>query len=480
MGSIKNSDQNHLYLRLSEMIEDQINKELLKIGDKLPSVRVMRKDHGVSVSTILQAYYHLESKGLIEARPQSGYYVRFTPKQFPAQPTKSQTDFKPGGDSAVEIIDEVYQNISNTDKIVFSLGIPSLQLLPVSKLNKAITEATRRLPFGGIGYENVQGNIRLRNQIAKRSLTWEGNLTSDEIVTSTGCMDALSLALAAITEKGDTIVVESPCFFSILQLAESMGLKVIELPTDPNSGIDIEALHKTVTGKKIRAIILMSNFNNPLGCCIPDDNKKEIVQLIQKHNIPLIEDDIYGDIFFTKSRPKTCKSFDKSGLVLLCSSFSKTLAPGYRVGWVAPGIYIEKIRRLKLYREVSSTTLQQEAIASFLENGRYEHHLRKLRYILHVNCMQYLRTISEFFPKDTRISNPQGGLFLWVEFNKKTDTYHLFKKASVDDISIAPGRMFTLKNQFNNCMRLCYGLPWNERIEEALIRLGEIVFQLKK
>jgi DNA-binding transcriptional MocR family regulator len=476
----KKSKQQYLYLKISEMIEDQINNELLKIGDKLPSVRIMRKNHGVSVSTILKAYYHLESKGLIEARPQSGYYVRFTPKQFPAQPTKSSTDYKPGGDTAEEIIDEVYQNISDRDRIVFSLGIPSLQLIPVSKLNKAITEATRKLPFGGIGYENVQGNIHLRKQIAKWSLTWEGRLTPDEIVTTTGCMDALSLSLAATTVKGDTIAVESPCFFSILQLAESMGLKVIELPTEPKSGIDIDALRKTVAGKKIKVIILMSNFSNPLGCCIPDNNKKEIVELIQNNNIPLIEDDIYGDIFFNTSRPKTCKSFDNSGLVLLCSSFSKTLAPGYRVGWVAPGKYIEKIRRLKLYREVSSTTIQQEAVALFLENGRYENHLRRLRNILHVNSMQYMRTISGFFPKDTRISHPQGGLFLWVECNKRVDTYQLFKIAIKDGTSIAPGRMFTLKNQFHNCMRLCFGLPWNEKIEESLIRLGEIIFQLNK
>jgi DNA-binding transcriptional MocR family regulator len=455
------------------MIEDQINNDLLKIGDKLPSVRTMKKTYGVSISTIMQAYYHLESKGLVEARPQSGYYVRFSPKNFPAQPTKSNPDYKPGSNSAEEIIDEVYQNISNSERIVFSLGIPSLQLMPVPKLNKTMTEAMRRMSFGGIGYENVQGNFRLRKQIAKWSITWEGRLTPDDIITTTGCMDALSLSLAAITEKGDTVAVESPCFFSILQLAESMSLKVVELPTDPTLGIDIDALRKNITNKKIKAIILMSNFSNPLGCCILDNNKKEIVQLIQNHNIPLIEDDIYGDIFFTKSRPKTCKSFDDSGLVLLCSSFSKTLAPGYRVGWVAPGKYIEKIRRLKLYREVSSATLQQEAVAMFLENGRYEHHLRKLRNILHISSMQYIRTISGFFPKGTRISHPQGGLFLWVELDKKADTFNIYKKAIKDNISISPGRMFTLKDQFHNCMRLCYGLPWNERIEEALIRVGK-------
>jgi len=479
MKYLRTPGQQHLYLKLSGMIEDQINRDLLKIGDKIPSVRIMKKDHGVSTSTVLQAYYHLESKGLIEARPQSGYYVRFSPKQFPSQPTKSKSDYKPGSDPAEEIIDEVYQIMTGGDRIVFSLGVPSLQILPVSKLNKALSEASRKLPFGGTGYENVQGNLRLRNQIAKRSLIWEGRLTAQDIITTAGCMDALSLSLASITEKGDTIVVESPCFFSILQLAVNMGLKVIELPTDPDLGVDLEALQKTINSKKIKAIVLISNFSNPLGTCIPDDHKKEIVRLIQKYNIALIEDDIYGDIYFTKSRPKTCKSFDDSGNIILCSSFSKTLAPGYRVGWVAPGRFFEKINRLKLYREVSTATLLQEAIALFLENGRYEHHLRKLRNVLHINCMQYLRTISGFFPAGIKISHPQGGLFLWVECEKRIDAYKLYKKAVKNNISIAPGRMFTLKNQFNNCMRLSYGLPWNERIEEALIRLGKFINEMK-
>lgn len=474
MQKSESMNQGHLYIRLSENIEDKINKEVLKIGDKLPSVRIMQKEYGVSMSTVLQAYYNLESKGLIEARPQSGYYVRFSQKKMPAEPLKSSPKIDTIGNSAEEILDEVYSNISDREKTGFALGVPSFDLLPVSKLNKAITEAIRKMPHGGVGYESIQGNENLRRQIAKWSILWEGHLAPEDIITTTGCMDALSLSLAAVTQPGDTIAIESPCFFSIIQLAESMGLKIMELPTDPGTGVDPEALKKAISTHKLNAVVLMSNYSNPLGCSIPNEIKKEIVVLLEKHNIPLIEDDIYGDIYFTKNRSKSCKTYDESGLVLWCGSFSKTIAPGYRVGWVAPGKYREKIIRLKLYREVSSATLQQGALAIFLENGRYEHHLRKLRLTLQNNYMQYAKTISGNFPSGTRISRAQGGLFMWVELNKCADTYKLYKQAIKEGISIAPGRMFTLKDQFNNCMRLSYGMQWNPKVEEALKRLGEL------
>ena len=466
------SQNNHLYLKIAESIENLINNEVLKIGDKLASVRVMGKEQGVSISTVLQAYYFLESKGLIEVRPQSGYYVRYSPKSFPAEPQKSKPEEQLDSASAEEMISEVYKNLADKEKVIFSVSVPAPELLPLSRLNKAMTEAIRTLPAGGTNYENIQGNERLRRQIAKWSIIWDGRLTDNDIITTTGCMNALALSLMAITEKGDRIIVESPGYFGILQLAENLGLNVIELPTDAITGIDIEVLRKTLRTTKINAILLMSNFNNPLGCCIPDENKREIVKLIQHYGVPLIEDDLYGDVYFGKSRPKTCKTYDDSGLVLWCGSVSKTLAPGYRVGWVAPGKYLDKVLRIKMFHEVSSATLQQEAIASFLENGRYEHHLRKLRNTLHANSLQYIRTISECFPEGTRISRPQGGFLLWVEMPQAVNSYQLFKKALEFNICIAPGRMFTLKNQFHNCMRLSYGMIWNDRVEASLRILG--------
>ena len=466
---------NHIYLRISDMLEQQINNSTLKIGDRLPSVRVMCKEQGVSMSTVLQAYYHLESKGLIESRPQSGYYVRFSPRKITARPKFSDDLLLTGGSSAEDLIAEIYNDLSDSSRIVFSLSVPAPELLPIAKLNKSIVEAMRRLPASGTSYETIQGNINLRRQIARWAVVWGGTLTADDIVTTTGCMNALSLSLKAVTELGDTIVVESPGYFGILQLAENLGLRVIEVRTDPETGIDIDILKKVLDTKKVKAVILMSNFNNPLGCSVPDDNKKLIVKMIQHHHIALIEDELYGDVYFSPNRPKNCKAFDDSGLVMWCSSFSKTLAPGYRVGWVAPGLWLEKVKRFKMYQQISSATLQQEAIALFLENGRYEHHLRRLRNTLHSNCLQYIRAIDEYFPAGTSTSHPQGGFLLWVEMAKHIDTYQLYKTALKYGISIAPGRMFTLKDQYQNCMRLSYGLPWSKKVDDALKRLGSLV-----
>lgn len=464
-----------LYLRISKNIEHQI-RNVLKVGDKLPSVRSICREHGVSMSTALQAYYDLESKSLVESRPQSGYYVSYNQKRFPGTPTTSNPGSSKGAKETEDIITKVFSELGtkNKNNLLFSLGAPATELLPVPKLNKALTHAMRELHGSGTDYEHIQGSQKLRTQIARWSYTWEGKLKEDDIVTTAGCMNALAYCMMSLVEKGDTIAVESPVYFGILQLARSIGLNVLELPTNATTGIEIDALKKALEKKKLKLCLLVSNFSNPLGSCMPDEHKKEVVRLMEKHNVPLIEDDMYGDVYFSHHRPKSCKTYDETGNVLWCGSVSKTLAPGYRVGWVAPGRFKEKIIRTKLYHSISSTTITQEAIGSFLENGRYENHLRKLRHKLHTNCLQYLRTISESFPEDTKVSRPQGGFILWLELNKKIDTVALYEQALKYKISIAPGRMFTLQKQYNNCVRLSYGLSWTDKVENGLRVLGKL------
>ncbi|MEJ7671728.1 MAG: PLP-dependent aminotransferase family protein [Chitinophagaceae bacterium] len=278
-------------------------------------------------------------------------------------------------------------------------------------MNKAVLQAMRELEGSGTAYEKIEGNPKLRRHIARWSLNWNGKLAEHDIITTMGCINAIAYCMMAIAKRGDLIAVESPVYFGVLELAQSLGLKVLELPTSAKTGIELDALEKALSGKKVKLVLLVSNFNNPLGSCMPDENKKEAVQLISKYGVPLIEDDLYGDIYFGNSRPKSCKTYDEEGLVLWCGSVSKTLAPGYRVGWVAPGKYYEEIKHLKMLHSLSSTTLMQEVVANFFETGRYESHLRKLRRILYTNCLQYVRAVSEYFPKDTKVSRPQGGFF---------------------------------------------------------------------
>jgi DNA-binding transcriptional MocR family regulator len=467
-----------LYQRIVRVIEHQIRNEVLKLGDKLPSIRTVCREHGVSMSTALQAYYDLESKRLIESRPQSGYYVSYSYKHFPATPATSNPIRDFGAKETEGLIARVYSELGSQKNLLFSLGVPAPELLPVAKLNKALVQSMRELPAGGTSYGQVQGNNKLRRQIAKGAFSWEGKLQEDDLVTTAGCMNALSYCLMSLTERGDTIVMESPVYFGTLQLARSLGLKVLELPTNAVTGIEIEALKKTLEKKKVKLCMLISNFSNPLGSYMPDEHKKEVVRLMEKHNVPLIEDDLYGDIYFGHHRPKSCKTYDESGIVLWCGSVSKTLAPGYRVGWVAPGKFREQVIRTKLYHSLSSNMLIQEAVGNFLETGRYENHLRKLRHTLHTNSLQYLRAIGDYFPEGTKVSRPQGGFLLWLELNKKIDATRLYELALQRKISISPGRMFTLQNQYNNCLRLSYGLNWNEKTDAALKVLGKLAKEL--
>jgi DNA-binding transcriptional MocR family regulator len=460
-----------LYQKVASALEAKIKNGTLKTGDKMPSLRMLHQEYGVSMTTAIHAYLELESKGLIVSRPQSGYYVNYKPAYL-SVPSVSKPTSGYESECVETLITKMYSTLNHKDITRFSLGVPESELLPIAKLNKEVVNAMRNLDGGGTQYETIQGNLKLRNDIARLTYTWNGNLGGEDIVTTAGAMNAISFGLMALTQKDDTIAVESPIYFGILQLAKNLGLKVIELPTHPVTGVELDALKKVLP--KIKVCLLVSNFNNPLGSCMPEEHKKEVVRMLGERGIPLIEDDLYGDIYFGSSRPKPCKAFDEEGLVLWSGSVSKTLAPGYRVGWIAPGKFKEKIIHQKLIHTFSLTAITQEAVANFLEKGRYEHHLRKLRSELHANSLHFARAIAEYFPEGTKISRPQGGFMLWAELDKKIDTADLYDRAIRQKISISPGRMFSLQNQFSNCMRLSYGQRWSEMIDSKLKQLGKI------
>ncbi len=336
-------------------------------------------------------------------------------------------------------------------------------------------QAMRTLDSSGTGYDHIQGNDKLRRELAKWSLSWGGDLDDTDIITTSGCTNAVAYCLLALTKPGDTIAIESPAYFGIIQLAQTMGLNILELPTNATTGIELDALKKALTTNKIKVCLLVSNFNNPCGSLMPAEHKKEVVKLLEHFNVPLIEDDIYGDLYFGANRPTTCKTYDESGLVLYCNSVSKTLAPGYRVGWVAPGKFKDKVMKLKLSLVHTSTTITSEVVADFLKNGRYENHLRKIRHILYNNSMKYSSAIANYFPENTRVTRPEGGYFLWVELNKDVNTLDLYERAIKHNISIAPGRMFSLKQQFDNYLRLSFGLQWSDEVEKKIKLLGVLI-----
>lgn len=475
MNKKRFNDQDHLYLQVAEGLEKMIGEEILKIGDKLPSVRMLSEEYGISMGTAFQAYYHLEGKGLIEARPKSGYYVRFNFRRLPGLPKVSEPEPMASPVSVQEMIAAVFSNISSVDLINFSIAAPHLSLLPAAKLNKSLVHAMRASGHFGIQYEDIQGNKELRRQVAKLAFNWGGKVAEEEVVITAGCMEALAMCLKAVTRPGDTVAIENPTYFGIFQVIESMGLKVLEIPADPLKGVDPEHLEALMDKFPIKACVFVTNFSNPLGSCMPDEKKKALVELITRRQIPLIEDDIYGELYFGRHRPKTCKTFDKEGWVLQCSSLSKSLAPGYRIGWAIPGRFTEKVVRLKLIHTVTGTTITQQAIAHFLSIGRYEYHLKKLRKALHTQCLRYTQGIMSYFPEGTKISRPQGGFVLWLELDQKLNAYRLYQEALKHQISVAPGQLFSGQGQFGNCLRISYARPWDAEVEEGLKTLGRLI-----
>lgn len=473
--------EDHKYLQIAGGIEQMIQGEVLRIGDKLPSVRVLCEEYGISMGTAFQAYYHLESKGLIEARPKSGYYVRFNNKRFPGLPKVTAPEPVVNEVSTQEMITAVFQHITADDLINLSVAAPQVELLPAAKLNKSVVHALRSSKHHCLNYEDGQGNKELRKQMSRLAFNWNGKYSPDDVVITAGCMEALVMCLKAVTRRGDTVAIESPTYFGIFQVMESLGLKVIEIPTCPVEGIELDDLEQAIKKFGIKACVFVPSFHNPLGSCMPDEKKKQLVQLLTKKQIPLIEDDIYGELYFGRHRPKTCKSFDTEGWVLYCSSLSKSLAPGYRIGWCIPGRFLQRVKELKLMHTVSGTTLTQVATAHFLSIGRYEYHLKNLRKTLHTQCLRYTQAIIQYFPEDVKLTRPEGGFVLWVEMGKEVDAYKLYQEAMKYGISIAPGQIFSASGDYRNCIRIGYGRKYDDTIEYGLKVVGALVKkQMKK
>lgn len=457
--------------RISKMIDDGV----LRPGDRVPSVRRSSQQHGVSVSTTVQAYLALEDRGLIEARPKSGFYVRPRLHRLLAEPRRSRPAATVTAVDNAALMARIFEAASRPNVAPLGAGVPHESLLPTTKLNRILCSVTRTHGARGIAYDMPPGCESLRRQLARRSLDWGCSLSPDDFITTCGGTEALIVALKAVTKPGDIVAVESPTYFGVLQAIDELGLKALEIPTDSRDGIDLEALESAMRRHRPAACLVTPNFQNPLGSLMPDENKKALVELLAKKEIPIIEDDVYGDTNFDPQRPRTVKSFDTSGLVLLCGSFSKTLAPGYRVGFIAPGRYYERVKVLKLTHSIATPTLPQLAISEFLQHGGYDHHLRAIRRTYAENVQRIGCAIADSFPSNIKMTRPRGGMFLWIELPRQMDSLQLFDQALREDISVGPGPLFSPKQQFKNFIRLNCGHPWSGRIETALGVLGSLV-----
>ncbi|WP_394237070.1 GntR family transcriptional regulator MpaR [Pseudomonas anguilliseptica] len=463
------------YEKFADQIAELIRTGMLAPGEKVPSVRHASRTYGVSPSTVFQAYYLLEDRGLIQARARSGYFVRELARHSLAEPQTCQQPTQTTEVDVSELVFSVLASLKDPGTVPFGSAFPSPQLFPLARLARAMAHSLRDMPPQAVIADMTEGNPNLRRQIALRYMVSGVMLPLEELVITSGAMEALNLCLQTVTQPGDLVAIEAPAFYATLQVLERLKLKAVEIPVNPREGIDLKVLSERLASLPIKACWFMSSLQNPLGASMSDDKKRALYELLQRHQVPLIEDDVYAELYFGSQPPKPVKSFDRDGLVMHCGSFSKCLAPGYRVGWVAGGRYAEQISRLKLMTTISPSVPAQAALAEYLQHGGYDRHLRKLRHALEAQQASMLASAARHFPASTKVTRPSGGYFLWFEFPEQIDALRLFQLALAQGISLAPGPIFSATRRFGNCARLNYGHPWDAQSEQAMAVLGRII-----
>jgi DNA-binding transcriptional MocR family regulator len=463
------------YERLADEIAQLIRTGVLKPGEKVPSVRHASKTYAVSPSTVFQAYYLLEDRGLIVARARSGYFVREYAQPLLNEPDISRHRAETTDVDVSELVFSVLESIKDPTTVPFGSAFPDTSLFPLHRLARSMTHSLRKLSTQVVIADMAASSTDLRRQIALRYMMSGARLLPEELVITNGAMEALNLCLQCTTNPGDLVAIEAPAFYATLQVLERLKLKAVEIPVHPREGIDLAMLADSLSRLPIKACWFMSSLQNPIGATMSDEKKQALYALLKKYDVPLVEDDVYSELNFTHVPSRPVKIYDDAGLVMHCGSFSKSLAPGYRVGWVAGGRFAAAINRLKLMTTISPSVPAVVAIADYLQHGGYDRHLRKLRHTLETQQSAMLASAARHFPTETRVTRPGGGYFLWFEFPEQVDTLQLFQMAIAQGISLAPGPIFSATRRFKNCARLNYGHPWTTRSEEAMALLGRML-----
>ena len=465
-----------IYTELADDIERQIRRGVLRAGERLPSVRALCTSRGISQGTVMQAYYLLEDRGLVSARPRSGYFVNATARLPLPKPTMPTLEPEPPVHVVpANLLYSVLNGMKQRENVPLGSAFASPLLFPLPKLAQLLGNAARRLDPWRIVDDLPPGNAELRRHLARRYLEMGDDVDVGDIVITSGASEALMLSLVSATRPGDVVAIESPTHYSVLHTIEATGRRAVCIPTCAQEGINLPALQNALEAQKISAVWAMPTFQNPTGATMPARNKEALVALLARHGIPLIENDVYGELHFDAERPAPAKTWDKQGGVLHCGSFSKSLAPGYRLGWVAGGRFHETVRQNKFLLSTNANVPAQAAIADFLKHGGYELHLRRLRATLRGQRDQLLRAVARHFPAGTAVSRPHGGYMLWVQLPEGgVDTLELMRHALDEGVSLAPGALFSPNGRHANDLRLNFGHPWSAAMERGVAIIGRL------
>lgn len=468
---IQRAQSDFLYQQVINIIREMQVSNILRPGDRLPSLRGLSEKLSVSIATVKQAYAELERQGLIEARPKSGYFLKPAAHQLD-HPKRGQLATKPTVVRCQSLIEQVTKAIHQPGVVPFGVANPTAAQSSDKALARIMRQVISRAGAKAVAYAPMDGYGPLKRQLALRYLDFGLQVSPDEILITNGAQEALSIALQCVAQAGDIIAVESPAYFGVLELIENLGMMALEIPLCPDQGIWLADLEKGINDHAIKACVFSSSISNPMGSFMSDGSRRKIVSLLESHNIPLIEDDVYGDLHFTEKRGTPAQCYSQKGLVLTCSSFSKTVAPGYRVGWLVSDRFGEKALQLKRAFSCSSSLLGQWTLSEFIASGEYDRSIRNLKQVLRSNKDRMIALARSAFPIGTRISNPKGASVLWLELPSGNDSEQLFHQALQHNISIMPGVLFSASNKFKRCIRISYGVPWSDDVEQAVLKLG--------
>ncbi len=473
-----------IYQRLASHYRGAIQVGSLNVGDRMPSLRSLMRQHEVSLSTAMQLSRHLESEGWLEARPRSGYFVRKPLRNTLATVSEPRMDITPDPAQYVGIHARVSDFIARgrLQMVKTNLAVARCapELYPGEALKLATMRVLRTRPKVLVSASSPRGNPEFRAVLAKRALGMGVTLSPNDVQITNGCIEALNLALRAVAEPGDTIAVESPTFYGLLQVLESLGMRALEIPTSPQTGISLDALEMAMqTYDNIKAVVVVPHLQNPLGSIMPDAHKQGLVQMCERHGVALIEDDTYSELVNEGTRGDTplraMKSWDTTGNVIYCASLHKILAPGIRIGWMAAGRWQARVEMLKFTQTRSNEELSQLAVADYMASPAYDRHLRRLRSTLHAQREKTAQAIASYFPEGTRLNVPDGGLSLWVELPNKVSSRRVFDAALAEQILVTPGQMFSNSLRFDAYLRINCGWPHKQEVEHGLRKLGQIV-----
>ncbi len=474
--SVKN-DNMPLYQVFADELRAAMDDGRLRAGARLPSVREAARSCTLSINTVLTAYRQLEARGLIEARPQSGYFVRARlPAPVPvAQPLAGATQARPPQEAVLDRIATVIAAQNDPGIMDLSLACPKGgNFYPGEKLGRIIASMARRRPELATDYSLPPGPLVLRREICRHMLDLGMTLAPANIILTNGCMEALQLALRAVARPGDTIGLESPTYFNLIPLIDRLGLRTVEIPTCPGSGMSLDALEMLLSEERLQALVTMPNVHNPLGGCMPLEAKRRLARLANSYRVPVIEDALYAELQFGTPLQPTVKAFDEDGWVMVCSSYTKTLAPGLRLGWIEAGRFHDSVAGLKFCSSIAQPALLAEALGQYLESGGYAQHIRRLRRLYATQTDRLRALIDSAFPASTHATEPAGGFLLWVELPDGCDTNRLFVEALRSGLCITPGSLYSPSGRYQRHLRLSACAPFSDHYVHALMKLGDL------